>query len=312
MSNTNLAVETKGLTKKYKTTTAVNNIDINVPEGCCCGFLGKNGAGKTTTIKMLVGLIQPTAGNIKLMGEPQQFGQQCGALFGYLPDVPNYYGYMTGEEFLFLCADICKIPRTEAKKRVKDLLALVGLDKTRTRIAGYSRGMKQRLGIAQAMINNPKVIFMDEPMSALDPMGRRDVADIIASLKGTTVIFSTHILADVENVCDYILIIEKGKIVAQDTIDNLRRRHSENTAKLRFFAESDALRFMEQGASAGLSPERQGQTEILLHGTDGRALSRKVMEISHSTGLEVESFAAHSPSLEEIFYKEIGEEVKPA
>ena len=303
----NLAVETKGLTKKYKTTNAVAGIDINVPDGCCCGFLGKNGAGKTTTIKMLVGLIQPTGGDIKLMSQPQLFGQQCGSLFGYLPDVPNFYGYMTGEEFLVLCANICKIPAGEVRSRVKKLLDTVGLSKTRTRIAGYSRGMKQRLGIAQAMINNPKIIFMDEPMSALDPMGRRDVAEIIASLKGTTVIFSTHILADVENVCDYILIIEKGKIVAQDTIENLRRRHSENTAKLQFYTAEDTARFLESAEKAGLSIERQSPTGILLQGEDGPSTSRKVMEITHGSNMAIESFTAHSPSLEEIFYKEIGE-----
>jgi len=301
------AVQTHGLTKKYKTATAVNNIDIQVPQGCCCGFLGKNGAGKTTTIKMLVGLIRPTAGKIQLMGQEQQFGQQCAAMFGYLPDVPNYYSYMTGEEFLTLCASICKIPEGEASQRIKSLLNLVGLNKTRTKISGYSRGMKQRLGIAQAMINNPKVIFMDEPMSALDPMGRKDVAEIISSLKGTTVIFSTHILADVENVCDYILIIEKGKIVAQDTMENLRRRHSENTTKLRFYGEDAAKLFYDKASSTGISAERQGAIEILLHAQNGQqeALSRSATEILHSNGLAIESFNAHSPSLEDIFYKEI-------
>jgi len=221
--------------------------------------------------------------------------------------VPNFYGYMTGEEFLTLCANICKIPVGEAKQRIKSLLTLVGLNKTRTKISGYSRGMKQRLGIAQAMINNPKVIFMDEPMSALDPMGRRDVAEIISSLKGTTVIFSTHILADVENVCDYILIIEKGKIVAQDTMDSLRRRHSENTTKLRFYAEDAAKLFYDKATNSGLATERQGAIEILLHAQSGQleALSRTATEIIHTNGLAIESFNAHSPSLEDIFYKEI-------
>jgi len=303
------ALETQQLTKKYKTTLAVNNIDIKVPDGCCCGFLGKNGAGKTTTIKMVVGLIRATSGNVQMMGQPQGFGKQHAAsLFGYLPDVPNFYGYMTGEEFLALCAKLCHIPTGEAKTRIKSLLKTVGLDKTRTKISGYSRGMKQRLGIAQAMINNPKIIFMDEPMSALDPMGRRDVSEIISSLKGTTVIFSTHILADVENVCDYILIIEKGKLVAQDTMANLRRRHSENTAKIRFFAENDATAFYAKAQEAGLAVERQEiPLELLLNAADGQleSLSRTATGIIHANGLAVESYAAHTPSLESIFYKEI-------
>lgn len=304
-----LAVQTSGLTKQYKTTLAVNNVDIQVPAGCCCGFLGKNGAGKTTTIKMLVGLIRPSSGSIKLMGQPQEFGGtlQTSAVFGYLPDVPNYYGYMKAEEFLMLCAQICKIPTGEAKQRIKELLQLVGL-KTRTTISGYSRGMKQRLGIAQAMINRPQIIFMDEPMSALDPMGRKDVSEIIQSLKGTTVIFSTHILADIETVCDYILIIEKGKLVTQDNMANLRRRYSENTAKIRLYNEGEARNFFEKAKAAGIAIQEETPVEFLLTATDGQNenLSRAATGIIHANSLAVESFAAHSPSLEDIFYKEIG------
>ena len=229
-------------------------------------------------------------------------------MFGYLPDVPNFYGYMTGQEFLTLCADICKIPKGEAKQRIKNLLKTVGLDKTRTKIAGYSRGMKQRLGIAQAMINNPKVIFMDEPMSALDPMGRRDVAEIIQSLKGTTVVFSTHILADVENVCDYILIIEKGKMVAQDTMDNLRRRHSQDVAQIRFYQAGDAKLFADKAKAAGIQTDSQSFPTELLHAPGPgkmEALSRAVTGIVHDNNLAMESFSAHTPTLEDIFYKEI-------
>ena len=300
------AVETNGLTKSYKTALAVDNINIQVPEGCCCGFLGKNGAGKTTTIKMLMGLIRPTSGSITMHGVPQHFGQQNSADLGYLPDVPNFYGYMKADEFLQLCANICKIPHTEAKQRIKDLLKLVGLSKTRTTISGYSRGMKQRLGIAQAMINNPKVIFMDEPMSALDPMGRRDVSEIIQSLKGTTVIFSTHILADVETTCDYILVIEKGRILAQESMTSLRRRYSDNTVKLRFFDQSGVDIFQNKAKEAGITiTDSDTPLELLLAANDGNIeeLSRNTSSVLHANSLAVESFAAHAPSLEEIFHK---------
>jgi len=301
----NYAVQTENLTKEYKTTIAVNDASIRVPEGCCCGFLGKNGAGKTTTLKMMVGLTRPTKGSVKIMGEPQIFGRQT-PLFGYLPDVPNFYGYMTGEEFLNLCAKLCNIPPKEAKQRIKTLLQTVGLSKTRTKIAGYSRGMKQRLGIAQAMINNPKVIFMDEPMSALDPMGRHDVAEIIKNLKGTTVVFSTHILADVENVCDYILIIEKGKIVAQDTMENLKKRHAENTTKIRFYNIAEAEQFKQKAVDSGFITEPTDiAAEFLLTVPNGQMeeASRKILHLS--AGMAVASFAAHTPTLENIFYKEI-------
>lgn len=308
----NYAVKTENLTKRYKTTLAVDSVNIQVPEGSCCGFLGKNGAGKTTSIKMIVGLIRPTSGSISMQGQAQVFGQKSAASFGYLPDVPDFYGYMTGEEFLNLCAKICNIPSAEAKDRVKQLLKTVGLDNTRTRIAGYSRGMRQRLGIAQAMINNPKVIFMDEPMSALDPMGRHDVAEIIKGLKGTTVIFSTHILGDVENVCDYILIIEKGKIVAQDTMENLRIRHSESTAKIKFYQQQEALQFFEkaQNTDAGFVATLEDEPGTLLltatNAANGlESLSRTATNIVAANNLAMESFAAHTPSLQEIFNKEV-------
>jgi ABC-2 type transport system ATP-binding protein len=297
-----MAVEARGLTKQYKTSLAVDAIDLHVPAGCCCGFLGKNGAGKTTTIKMLVGLKRPTSGSISIMGKPQDFNRRGELSVGYLPDVPNYYGYMTGAEFLDFCGKLCGIPTKE--RQTQALLKQVGLSKTRTRIAGYSRGMKQRLGIAQALINNPAVIFMDEPISALDPIGRRDVIDIIQSLKGTTVIFSTHILADVENICDFILIIDKGKILAQDAMENLKRAHAKDTAEIRFYNTQDAERF--KAHTTGFTVEAQSNPlAFLLRANDIDALSQQVAGILHDQGLPFEGFHAHTPSLENIFYEVI-------
>jgi len=304
------AVETKGLTMRYKTALAVDNIDLAVPVGSCCGFLGKNGAGKTTTIKMLVGLKRPTSGNISIMGQEQTFGVQAQVPFGYLPDVPNFYSYMNGAEFLDLSGKLCGIPAHERKARVRELLKKVGLDRTRTRISGYSRGMRQRLGIAQAMINNPPVIFMDEPVSALDPIGRRDVVEIIQSLGDTTVIFSTHILADVENLCDYVLIIEQGKILAADYMVNLKERHSKNTAKIRFYQPSHAKAFIAHAAGEGMftAEEQASPAELLLHSKTGdmQALSRAVTAILQSHDIPMENFGAHTPHLEDIFYETIG------
>ncbi|MCL2840433.1 MAG: ABC transporter ATP-binding protein [Defluviitaleaceae bacterium] len=294
------AVETQNLTKQYKTTLAVDNINISVPEGCTCGFLGKNGAGKTTTLKMLVGLNKPTKGSISIMGEAQRYGHQGTKSFGYLPDVPNFYGYMTAPEFLDLSGKLCGIPKTTRKERIQSLLKKVGLDKTRTRIAGFSRGMKQRLGIAQAMINHPPVIFLDEPISALDPIGRRDVAEIIRSLENTTVILSTHILADVEHSCDYVLIIEKGKILAQDYLVNLKQKHASNTSKIRFLQESDAQKFAQKAIESKLSVEVVNPVEMLI-----RAEARAAIGILHTHGLAFESLANHTPTLEDIFYEVI-------
>ena len=304
---TTYAVETQGLTKQYKTALAVDNIDISVPVGCCCGFLGKNGAGKTTTLKMMVGLKRPTKGKISIMGQEQSFGTQAQIPFGYLPDVPNFYSYMTGAEFLDLCGKLTNIPTPQRKARVQELLKQVGLDKTRTKISGYSRGMKQRLGIAQAMIDNPPVIFMDEPISALDPIGRRDVLEIIQSLKDTTVILSTHILADVENICDYVLIIEKGKILAQDYMTSLKQRHSENTAKIRFYQPGDAKVFMAHATHSFTADPQPNPMELLLHSKTGnmQELSHQAADILQTHNLAMEYFGAHTPHLEDIFYEVI-------
>ena len=304
------AVEAHKLTKRYKNFLAVDNIDIAIPEGCCCGFLGKNGAGKTTTIKMLVGIKRPTSGSISIMGKVQKFGALVQIPFGYLPDVPNFYGYMNGMEFLDLCGKLCGIPTIKRKAKVNELLKQVGLDKVRTRISGYSRGMKQRLGIAQAMINDPKVIFMDEPVSALDPIGRRDVVEIIESLKNTTVIFSTHILADVENLCDFVLIIEKGKIMAQESMTSLKEKHSAKTAKVCFYRPQDAENFMSHAAKfKQFSTDTRGNNlELLLHSKTGNMeeLSLLVAGISHTNNIAIDNFAAHTPHLEDIFYDVIG------
>ena len=319
------AVEARGLSKIYKTSRAVDDISIHIPAGVCCGFLGKNGAGKTTTIKMLVGLKKPTSGDITIMGEKQSFGAGTQLPFGYLPDVPNYYGYMTGAEFLTLCAKLCDIPADTRKAKVTQLLDTVGLARARSTIAGYSRGMKQRLGIAQALINDPSVVFMDEPISALDPIGRRDVTEIIRALKqkgDTTVILSTHILADVEDVCDYVLIIEHGKIMAQDYLVNLKAKHRRNEATVRFYDEAAASKFMEAANGSEFSAEASGALQFTVRlnnqtatqAADASAddiaqacevaaatLSRAVNNVLHTQGLSIESYAAHSPSLEEIF-----------
>jgi len=302
------AIETRGLTKRFKSALAVDNIDMRVPQGCICGFLGKNGAGKTTTIRMLAGLRRPTAGTISIMGEPQTVDGS--SKFGYLPDVPNFYNYMRGDEYLMLISKIWHMDKDEAKSRIGQLLMTVGLGGVKTRIGGYSRGMKQRLGIAQALINNPQVIFMDEPVSALDPIGRRDIANIIHNLRGATVILSTHIMADVENICDYIVIMDKGRICAQDYISNLMAEHAKNAAKIRFFDAAAADKFFGRITDHGvLFADRESEIAMRLGSASlprdeiSSLCSRLLVELN----LPCEYFNAEGATLEEIFYNAIGE-----
>jgi len=308
--NSTYAVETFGLAKAYKTTLAVDHIDFKVPVGCTCGFLGKNGAGKTTTMKMLVGLKRPTSGEFAIMGKRETFGTGIRTV-GYLPDVPDFYGYMTGTEFLRLCAKICNVPKDEVDKQVKSLLVQVGLDGVKTKISGYSRGMRQRLGIAQALVNNPSVVFMDEPISALDPMGRRDIMEIIGGLKGATIVLSTHILSDVENICDYVAIIHKGRIVAQDYMANLKKSFAKNLAKVNFYEDGHGTKFAEALQKTGKVAVTAIQPmQVMLKADDmGSAeISRMVAAALVELAIPFKDFAAHSPSLDDIFYEVIGDE----
>lgn len=220
-----IAVMAKNLIKDYKGLKAVNGLNLSVPEGSIYGFLGPNGSGKTTTLKMLTGMTQPTGGKIEIFGKEVSFGSNANRDdIGFLPDVPGFYDWMTAREFLTFCGSLFDIKKEILIERVKNLLETVGFTSSADKkVGGFSRGMKQRLGIAQALINEPKIILLDEPVSALDPVGRKEVMDIIAGLAGkVTVFFSTHILADIERVCDRVVIIKNGKAVLEDSLENIK------------------------------------------------------------------------------------------
>jgi len=222
------AIEIKSLTKVYGKTRALDGLDVVVESGSVFGFLGPNGAGKTTALRILTGLARPTSGSARVLGADVVGGSnQARARVGYLPDVPGFYDWMTADEFLRFTGRLFGLSGPALDERVEVLLDLAGLTGVDTRIGGYSRGMKQRLGVAQALINSPSVLMLDEPTSALDPVGRKDVLDMIEALKGrTTVFFSTHILADVERVCDEVAIIDHGRVVRQAAISDLKRERA--------------------------------------------------------------------------------------
>ena len=210
------AVVVSGLTKTFGASRALDGVDLAVPEGAVFGFLGPNGAGKTTTLRILAGLARPTSGSASVFGhDVTRDADSVHALIGYLPDVPGFYKWMTATEYLELSGRLFGLEPAVLEQRSHALLDLAGLTGVTTRIGGYSRGMKQRLGVAQALINAPRLLLLDEPTSALDPIGRREVLEMIASLAGrTTVFFSTHILADVERVCSDVAILARGRVVA--------------------------------------------------------------------------------------------------
>lgn len=211
------------VSKSFGAHSVINDLNLSVPEHTILGFIGQNGAGKTTTMKMILGLLPWDSGQILINGVPVTFGQNhTNQWIGYLPDVPEFYHFMTPMEYLALCGDISGMEKREFQRRSIQLLELVGLTQSQKPIGGFSRGMKQRLGIAQALLGKPKLLICDEPTSALDPIGRKEILDILASIKNeTTVIFSTHILSDVERICDNIAFLHKGKITLGGTLEEI-------------------------------------------------------------------------------------------
>ena len=177
----------QNLNKNFGSKEVLGGLDMSVPEHSIFGFIGKNGAGKTTTMKAILGLLKADSGEIYVMGERVRFGQtNTNRHIGYLPDVPEFYSYMTPHEYLTLCGEVCGMGKADIVTRSKELLELVGLERERHRIKGFSRGMKQRLGIAQALLNRPKLLICDEPTSALDPAGRKEILDILLAAKENT------------------------------------------------------------------------------------------------------------------------------
>ena len=229
------------LSKSFGDKKILDKLSMEVPTGSVYGFLGRNGAGKTTTMKLILGLLESDDGEIEVLGRKIKFGKSgINKDIGFLPDVPEYYEYMSGKEYLTLCANLLNIEKSEIKIRVIEIIKKVGLDYDNKKIGGYSRGMKQRLGIAQALIGKPKLLICDEPTSALDPIGRRDILAILSSLSDeTTVIFSTHIISDIEHICDHVGILSDGKIIVSGNLANLKEEHLYKKIIIEFRSEED-------------------------------------------------------------------------
>ncbi len=241
------ALEVKNLTKVFGSFAAVDDLSFSLESNRVLGFLGPNGAGKTTTIRMIVGLSRPTKGQISLAGQKVIFGASAvNKLFGYLPEQPSFYGWMTGEEYLDFVADLFALSENKKEKKISELLALVDLTGAKDKkIRTYSNGMKQRLGIAQAIINDPKVLIMDEPVSALDPIGRREVLSIIANLKKSmTIMLSTHILSDVDRICDDIAILKEGKLITFSPLEELKTKYASQIIEVEL--DHDATKLKSQ------------------------------------------------------------------
>ena len=235
------------LKKRFGDKEVLKGVELLVPEHSVFGFIGRNGAGKTTTMKTVLGLLKPDEGDIYVAGEKVIYGQTAtNRHIGYLPDVPEFYPFMTATEYLNFCGEITGVNKSECKKRSEELLELVGLAGEKHRIQGFSRGMKQRLGIAQALLNRPKLLICDEPTSALDPVGRKEILDILQAVKEqTTVLFSTHILSDVERICSDIAFLNDGVIVEQGTLAEIQGKNRTEEYLLETTREEDAKNLLQ-------------------------------------------------------------------
>ncbi len=301
------AIEISGLTKVYGETHALSGVDLAVPEGSVFGFLGPNGAGKTTALRILMGMARPTAGGATVFGHDVVTAtNDVRSLIGFLPDVPGYYPWMTAEEFLRFAGRLSGVSGRTLDDRVASLLDMAGLAGVTQRVGGFSRGMKQRLGVAQALINAPRLLMLDEPTSALDPMGRKDVLDMIAALRDhTTVFFSTHILTDVERVCDTVAILDHGRVVRQAKMAELKR-------------EGHAVRLVvevEDGAEE-LEPLIAGQPWAVECSCEGQivrcvvvdigAARRWVPAIISDRRMALVRMVDEEPTLEDVFVELVG------
>ena len=319
------AISTNGLSKRFGDVLALDSLDLAVPAGSVFGLLGPNGAGKTTTLRLLLGLAHPTAGSATVAGVavagPGSGDGRVQARIGYLDQSPRYYGWMRGRELLELAARLHGLRGTELRGRVDEVLELVGIaDAARRRIGGYSGGMRQRLGIGAAIVGRPAVLFLDEPVSSLDPEGRRDVLGIVDRLRGTaTVVLSTHVLTDVERVCDRVAILHRGRLVVESPLDDLVARYAPPTFRIEVAGdgddarrEADAVRLADLLRSAPeVSEVRATGPAVTVRVPDPEAASTRLLALLSTAGMPVDSFARVRPTLEDVFLDLVGSPLPP-
>jgi ABC-2 type transport system ATP-binding protein len=285
---------------------ALAGLSLTVGKGEIFGFLGPNGAGKTTTLKVLLGLVRATSGTAVLLGKPAG-DVHTRRRIGFLPESPYFYDYLSAEEFLAFYGQLAGLSRSDISHRISDLLDLVGLAEARHRqLRKFSKGMLQRIGLAQALIHDPELVILDEPMTGLDPLGRKQVRDLILSLRdrGKTVFFSTHILPDVEMICDRVGIVMKGRMLASGRVDELVRQGNTQPVEIvcqNINGESSAI----IGSSAIRILQQGRQCLIVLPNSE--LVDKMVVEIRRLGG-KLLSITPHKASLEDLFFQQATDE----
>jgi len=294
----------ENLSKSFGSVKVIDGLTFSVPEHSVFGFVGQNGAGKTTTMRMILGLLKADSGSISVCGQPVHFGQtKTNESVGYLPDVPEFYPYMRPMEYLKLCGDITGMPAEKIKARSEEMLRVVGLEGVKKKIGSFSRGMKQRLGIAQALLNEPKLLICDEPTSALDPFGRKEILDILSAAKGNaTVIFSTHILSDVERICDRVAVLDNGKIALNGSLQELKSKHKADKLMIEFANAADKVRFL---ALFGTDNVIQGELLITIKTAALAQTQTAVMELLAKEKILPQKIEVAEPTMESLFLEAV-------
>ncbi|RUT33650.1 ABC transporter ATP-binding protein [Paenibacillus zeisoli] len=297
-------LEVRSLTKSFGKHVAVNDLSFSIEKGHCVALLGANGAGKTTTLEMLSGLQQPTNGSVSFgdvhKGDYREY-------IGYLPQHPVFFPWMNGMEYLVFMGELSGLSKTKASTRANELLERLGIaDAGKRKVGGYSGGMKQRLGIAQALIHEPKLLMLDEPVSALDPVGRREILELMKLLKETTtILFSTHILHDAEEVCDDVIMIHKGKLAITGSVSELRRKHQEDVIIISAEANLGAwARSIEDWNTVSKVKSTHNTVEIYVKNA-AEARRQLLAEIAERQ-LPITSFTVAQTSLEDLFMEVVG------
>jgi ABC-2 type transport system ATP-binding protein len=304
-----IAVACRGLTKRYGDVVALDGLTLEVPKGAVFGVLGPNGAGKTTLLRLLTGLARPNAGRATVAGlDVTARAEEVHRRIGFLDQSPRYYSWMRGRELVAFVGELFGLRGTALAARVDEALTLTGLtEAANRRIGGYSGGMRQRLGLAQALVNRPEVLFLDEPVSSLDPAGRHEILAAIAALRGTaTVCMSTHILADVERVCDAVAILDHGRLLVSAPVAELQERYTQPAFEMELAAGQDEsgeqLVAALRAAPWASEVTRQGEL-IRVVASDTSAAGRELLPLVASLGAQLERFERVRPSLEDIFLR---------
>ncbi len=290
--------------KSFGKLDVIKDLSFSVSEHAVFGFIGPNGAGKTTTMKMILGFLKPDAGEIYVCNEKVIYGNtKTNRYIGYLPDVPEFYGYMRPWEYLQLCGEISGLSSAKIKDKTDELLHIVGLDGVNRKIRGFSRGMKQRLGIAQALLNDPILLICDEPTSALDPIGRKDVLDVLSVVRDkTTVVFSTHILSDVERICDSIGVLHQGKVVMQGKLSELKNTYRQESVLIEVEDKSQVSlleKEIEKLNAVSQIDVFENSLKVTLNQMD--LINNAVLELVIKHNINLKKYEVLEPTLENLF-----------